>query len=60
MKNFKEDEFTLGKYKGQLIEDIDDVQYLRWVLDDGELDTTDETTEIFAENVELHLAELGG
>jgi len=56
LKNFKEDEFTFGKYKGELIDNVNDKQYLQWVLD--ELDPEHDISQEFAKNIEMHYMEL--
>ena len=56
--NYKEDTFTFGKYKGEELCDVEDKKYLKWVLESGDLDTSDPVTEMFAVNVELRLSEL--
>lgn len=55
LKNFKEDTFTFGKYKGEHIDDVDDVDYLEWCREN--LDDTDEITLAFMENIETKLNE---
>lgn len=58
LKNYKTDTFTFGKYKGELIEDCDNEDYLEWLLEDAELDEKHEETAEFIKNVENRLDEL--
>jgi len=60
MINYKADEFTFGKYKGENIDDVDDVNYLKWVLDELSSECDNKEHQLFAENVENRIIELEG
>ena len=61
MINFKSDRFTFGKYKGKLITEIEDTDYMKWIMDN--MDTSDDieqqkVNEEFGKALEERIIEL--
>jgi hypothetical protein len=54
--NYKHDTFTFGRYKGEPLEEIDNIKYLKWAIDN--LDARHPDTEIFIKNIESLVEEL--
>lgn len=51
--------FAFGKYKGESLDDIDDLQYLNYILDNVDFDSSCEDTNKFINNLEMRIDELG-
>jgi hypothetical protein len=58
IQNHQHFTFTFGKYSGQALENIEDLAYLKWAIDNINFDTDCADTNEFIKNIEARINEL--